>query len=62
MSKYRGYDIRDQETRGARGFMVHDQDGMLLHRCGSEKSARKFIDKLNDPDSRGTRPPGWGGG
>ena len=52
--EYRNYGIRDQETRGVKGFAVHDSDGMLLFRCGSESDARAKIDRILDPANRGT--------
>ncbi len=55
MSEYRGFGIREVQVRTATGYAVHDRSGEVLHRCGSESDARRFIDKLCDPDSRGVR-------
>lgn len=43
---YRKYEIRDCETRGRKGFAVHDTNGMLLYRCGDEATARAKIDRI----------------
>ena len=60
--EYRGYEIRDYETRGHKGYAIHDPGtGMLLSRFGSEAACREKIDKIISGEDRGTRPGGMSG-
>ncbi len=56
-----GYDIRDHETRGHKGYNVHAPDGMLVFRCGDEAAARAKIAKILSGDGHGARPAGMRG-
>ena len=59
---YQGYEIREYETRGHKGFAIHDLDsGMLLSRFGSEAACREKIDKIVSGDGHGIRPKGMRG-
>ncbi len=51
--EYNGYEIRDYETRGHKGFAIHDPaSGMLLARFGSENAAKAKIDRIVSGEDR----------
>ena len=52
--EYNGYEIRAYETRGHKGYAIHDPDsGMLLSRFGSEAAAKAKIDRIVSGADRG---------
>ncbi len=61
MSEYQGYEIRDYEVRGHKGFAVHDAAGMLRFRCGDEATAKAKIARIISGDGHSTRPKGMRG-
>ena len=55
--EYNGYEIRSYETRGHKGFAIHDPaSGMLLSRFGSEAACREKIDKIVSGDDPRSSP------